>query len=67
MTFGEKLRNLRKERGLTAKQLSEKSGLTAVSIINYENDHRKPNLVSINKLANALDCDFDELYNIVKE
>ena len=67
MTFGEKLRNLRKERGLTAKQLSEKSGLTTVSIINYENGHRKPNLISVNKLAIALNYDFDELYELIKE
>lgn len=67
MTFGEKIRNLRKEQGLTAKKLSEKSGLTVVSIINYENGHRKPTLVSVNKLATALNCDFDELCNLLKE
>lgn len=67
MTFGEKLKSLRKERGLTAKQLAKKSGLTAVSISNYENGHRKPNLVGISKLASALECDFDELYELAKD
>ena len=67
MTFGEKIKNLRKEQNLTAKELAEKSGLTVVSIINYENNHRKPNLISINKLATALNCDFDTLYKWTNE
>lgn len=62
MTFGENLKNLRKERNLSIKQLSELSGLHAVQISNYEHDHYVPNVININKLAKALGCDYDDLY-----
>lgn len=61
MTFGENLRNLRKERNLSIKQLSELSGLSAVQISNYEHDHYVPNAININKLAVALECTYDDL------
>jgi len=61
MTFGENLRNLRKERNLSIKQLSDLSGLSAVQISNYEHDHYVPNAININKLAVALECTYDDL------
>lgn len=63
MTFGEKLKDLRKKRNLTIKELAEKSGVTAVSICNYENGHHKPNLVNIQKLSKALKCKYEDLYD----
>ena len=64
MTFGEKIKNLRKERNLTIKQLSELSGLSTVTINFYELGKIKPNLISVQKLAKALNCDFDELASL---
>ena len=64
MTFGEKLRDLRKEHKMSIKELASKSGITTVSISNYENDHCIPNLITIQKLANALNCNYDTLYNL---
>lgn len=61
MTFGEKLRNLRKERNLSVKQLAELSGLSVVQISHYENNHHVPNAININKLASALECDYETL------
>lgn len=61
MTFGENLRNLRKERNLSIKELSAASGLSAVHISNYEHDHHVPNAININKLAVALGCTYEEL------
>lgn len=66
MTFGEKIRELRKERKLTLKDVSDKSGLSVVSINFYENDKKKPTLVNVQKLANGLNCKFEELYEIWK-
>ena len=61
MTFGENLRNLRKERNLSIKQLSELSGLSAVQISNYEHDHYVQNAINISKLAVAIECTYDDL------
>ncbi len=61
MTFGEKLKNLRKEQNLSIKQLSEKAGLSPVQISNYEHNRNIPNAITTNKLANALGCTYDEL------
>lgn len=61
MTFGERLRKLRKARRLSIKQLSDASGLSAVQISNYEHDHYVPNAINVSKLAFALDCSYDEL------
>lgn len=61
MTFGENLRNLRKERKLSVKGLSELSGLSAVQISNYEHDHYVPNEINKNKLAKALGCSYEDL------
>ena len=62
MTFGEKLKSLRKERNLTLEQLSKKSGLSIVSLSFYETNKKKPTLVNVQKLATGLECEFEELY-----
>lgn len=62
MTFGEKIKQLRKEQKLTLKDVAEKAGLSIVSVNFYENDKQKPTLVSVQKLATALNCEFEELY-----
>ncbi len=64
MTFGEKIKSLRKERNLTLKDVSEKSGLSIVSLSFYETDKKKPSLVNMQKLATGLNCDFEELYEV---
>ena len=62
MTFGEKLKSLRKEQKLTLKDVAERSGLSIVSVNFYENDKQKPSLVNVQKLAKGLNCTFEELY-----
>lgn len=66
MTIGEKLKDLRIKKDLSMKELSEKSGLSIVSICGYENGKHIPSLVNINKLAKALDYSFDDLCNLIK-
>lgn len=65
MTIGEKIKDLRTKKGLSMKQLSEKSGLSLVTICAYETEKRTPRLSNINKLAKALGCSFDDLYNLL--
>ena len=66
MSIGEKLKNLRIQRNLSMKELSKKSGLSIVSICGYETGKHIPSSRNISKLANALKCSFDELYDLRK-
>ena len=50
---------------MTLKDLSDKSGLSLVSLTHYETGRGKPSLLSIKKLSDALECDFDTLYNLI--
>lgn len=61
MTFGERIDELRKEKNLTMKQLSRKSGVTAVTLSNWKTGKTIPQKVAIKKVADALECDFKEL------
>ena len=61
MSFGEKLKNLRKERNLSIKELSERSGVSVVQISNYEHNRYVPNAINVNKLADALGCSYEDL------
>ena len=55
MKFGDKLKNLRQQQGLSQKELTLKTEITTRSIQNYESNTRYPKDVSIlNKLALAL-------------
>ena len=51
MTTGEKIRTLRKEKGLTIKEMSEQSGIAATQISSYENSRSRPQSKVRNKLA----------------
>ena len=68
MSVGERIRSIRKERGLTQKELGDRLGLSYQSIAQWENDLRKPKLETTLKIANALGVDasvleptFDEI------
>lgn len=61
MTFGEALKELRIEKNITQNQLAKLTGLSRVSIGNYERGDRDPNSDSIKKIATALDTSIDYL------
>ena len=61
MTIGENIKRVRKEKGLTQKQLAEILGVTQQMIGSYENSDREPKLNSLSKIAKALDVDVWEL------
>ena len=58
----EVLKEKRKEQKLTLAQLSERTGLSVVSLCQYESEKKKPTLVSVQKLSKGLNCSFEELY-----
>lgn len=60
-TFGECLRQLRKENKLTQKDLAEKLGLAQTTIANYEKDIRFPDQNILNKIADIFKVSIDYL------
>lgn len=64
MTFGEKLRKYRTEKGLTQAELAKVAGLGLKTITNYESGATYPKNREVYKtLANILGVDADHLHN----
>ncbi len=59
--FSEKLKEYRKVKGLTQKQLAELAGTTERVIQNYELAEKKPGLDKLVSIADALDVSLDFL------
>ncbi len=51
----------RKKKGLTQRELSKQLGVTQPTITQYENGVRKPDIVTLKKLAAILGCTTDQL------
>lgn len=67
--IGENIKKIRKEKGYSQKQLAEKLGTTPQNLAQYENGKRLPKLETLEKIANALDCevsDIDENIFVIK-
>lgn len=59
--FGNRLRELRKSKGLTMKELGKKFSLAESTISGYENGNRKPDLEMINSFADFFEVSSDYL------
>ena len=62
-SFGQRLRELRKTRGISQEQLAEAIGVHAVTVSRWENNELLPQTVNIRKLAHALHVLEGELLN----
>ena len=65
MTIGEKINELRKERNMTLKELAFKSGISAVTLTNWKKGKTKPQPVALKRVADVLNCDYQELYRML--
>lgn len=61
MSFGERIKKLRLKRNLTQEELSKKANISRVAIGNYERNDRIPNIAILQRIANALDVDVNDL------
>lgn len=61
MTFGERLRKLRKEKGLTLADLEDRFNRGRTAFSNYENNYRKPNMNLVKELADFFEVSVDYL------
>ena len=58
-----KMRELRKERGLTQSKLAKLSGLSLSAIQGYEQGRYEPKFDAIDRISRALGSSFRELYD----
>ncbi len=61
--FGERIRELRKENGLSQEQLAEKIYRDPRTVVAIENGKRHPTLNTIDKLAKALKTNIRDLFS----
>ena len=61
MKFHERLRELRKQSTYTQKELAEKLGVSTITIRQYEQGAREPNIERILRLALIFNVSTDEL------
>ena len=61
INFSENLRKIRKERGLSQKELAERIGIPFQTINRYENTNILPNIANIISIAKILKVSIDEL------
>jgi transcriptional regulator with XRE-family HTH domain len=62
MTLSEKLRAIRKERGLTLQQVATASGLSKAFVSQIESGTANPSLASLKRVGNALDIPLAALF-----
>lgn len=60
-TFPIRLRYIRKLRKMTQEVLAERLNVTKVSVSGYENGNRSPDMSTLSRLADVLNCSVDYL------
>lgn len=63
VSFGEHLRNLRENQGLTLKNVAGKIGIDISLLAKIERNERQPTKQIINQVAHFFNCDERELLN----
>lgn len=61
------LKELRKSKKITQKELSEAIGVSQSAISHIENGKRLPSMKTAQALSDELDCTIDDLFNESKE
>lgn len=64
-TISDVLSLRRKELKITQKELSEQTKISMVSLAKYEKGERLPSYENLNRLAAALDLNYDEVCDIL--
>lgn len=65
-TMGETIAELRKNRGMTQKELAEQMNVTDKAVSKWERDLSCPDIHSIPKLAEVLDVSVEDLMHVSK-
>lgn len=70
MNIGDMIKKLRKDKGLTQKQLADAINVSTITIQNYENNRRKPSVEMLEKISAALNVfifNFDDKANNISD
>jgi transcriptional regulator with XRE-family HTH domain len=67
LSFGERLANIRKAKGITQKELGERIGVSQRIMNHYEKKAEYPPTQKLIELARALDMGIDELLGIASD
>ncbi len=59
--LSEQIKRIRKQRGLSQKELGQRIGVSQQVMTNYERGLREPNLETLLKIAGALDVSVEDL------
>ncbi len=62
MTFGENIKRIRKEKGMSQQDLGNKLGVTQQTVAQYEKIKETPKLETVRRIANALDIYISDLH-----
>ena len=65
--FGERLRNLRKEKGYTQKIMAEKMHVSQNTILRWENNYKYPTQSNLIQLSNVFHVSLDYLVGIERK
>lgn len=65
--FGDNLRGMLDEVGITQEQLAKEMGVTKGLISKYVNKERMPSLRNVINMCCCLDCDFEDLIPIIEK
>ena len=65
--IGSRIKDLRKAKGLSQKEMSKRTGIPYSTYSNYENNNREPNKSQLEKIATALGISEIELLGLTKE
>lgn len=62
--FGERLRELRKAKGLTDNELAEILGVKRRAVVYYQSGEREPKIEQLIQLAQFFDCSIDYIVGL---
>lgn len=64
MPTGTKIKEIRKQKGLTQKQLGDLCGIADSNIRKYENGKQNPKIETLQKIAEVLGCEIFDLIEV---
>lgn len=64
MSFGDRLREMRLQKGLTQEQLAQQIGVAKSTLTGYEKGNREPDVFKIKRILEVLEVDSDYLLGI---
>ena len=62
-TVGDRIKQMRIQKGYTAKEFAKKAGIPYSSYSNYENNNREPKLATLRQIATALNVSISQISN----